>query len=49
MVLNFWGTFCPPCIEELPSLMTLQERMKSRGVVVVGISIDTTTMLIIGF
>jgi peroxiredoxin len=41
VVLNFWGTFCPPCIEELPSLMTLQERMKSRGVVVVGISIDT--------
>ncbi|MGH9496585.1 MAG: TlpA family protein disulfide reductase [Candidatus Sulfotelmatobacter sp.] len=41
VVLNFWATWCPPCVEELPSLMTMQERMKRRGVVVVGISIDT--------
>ena len=40
VLVNFWATWCPPCVEELPSLMTLQERMKGRGVVVVGVSID---------
>jgi cytochrome c biogenesis protein CcmG/thiol:disulfide interchange protein DsbE len=40
VVLNFWGTFCPPCMEELPSLMRMQDRMRGRGVVVLGISID---------
>ena len=40
VLVNFWATWCPPCVEELPSLMMLQERMKGRGIVVVGVSID---------
>jgi peroxiredoxin len=40
VVLNFWATWCPPCIEELPSLMDMQERLRAKGVVVVGVSID---------
>ena len=40
LVLNFWATWCPPCNEELPSLMSMQERTRARGVVVLGISID---------
>lgn len=40
LILNFWATWCMPCNEELPSLMDMQERMRSRGVVVLGVSID---------
>jgi cytochrome c biogenesis protein CcmG, thiol:disulfide interchange protein DsbE len=40
VVLNFWATWCPPCVEELPSLMNMQSRMKGSGVVVLAISVD---------
>ena len=40
LVLNFWATWCPPCIEELPSLDAFQRRFANSGVVVLGISID---------
>jgi cytochrome c biogenesis protein CcmG, thiol:disulfide interchange protein DsbE len=41
LVLNFWATWCPPCIEELPSLNEFQQRYANAGVVVLGISVDT--------
>ena len=40
LVLNFWATWCPPCIEELPSLIAFQERFAKSGVVVLGLSVD---------
>ena len=40
VILNFWATWCPPCDQELPSLMDMQNQMRARGVVVVGVSID---------
>jgi len=40
LVLNFWATWCPPCIEELPSLNAFQRRFANSGVVVLGISVD---------
>lgn len=40
VVLNFWATWCGPCVEEMPSLVQLQQRFKDKGVSVVGISID---------
>ena len=40
VVLNFWASWCPPCVEELPSLMQMQTQLQDKGVVVVGISVD---------
>ena len=40
LVLNFWATWCPPCLEELPSLNRFHERFAHKGVVVLGVSID---------
>ncbi len=40
LILNFWATWCPPCIEETPSLIELHKRFANRGLVVLGISVD---------
>jgi peroxiredoxin len=40
VVLNFWATWCPPCVEEAPALNHLQQRIASRGGVIIGVSID---------
>src|SRR5438874_9936581 len=40
LVLNFWATWCPPCVQETPSLSQFAARYASKGVVVLGISVD---------
>src|SRR4249920_3670886 len=40
LVLNFWATWCAPCIEELPSLDQFQRDFADSGVVVLGVSVD---------
>jgi peroxiredoxin len=40
VVLNFWATWCPPCVAETPSLETFAAKMQDRGVAVVGVSVD---------
>ena len=40
VVLNFWATWCPPCVEETPSLEKFAEQMRLQGVAVVGVSVD---------
>ena len=40
IVLNFWATWCPPCREEVPSLIKLQERFGEQGMQVVGVALD---------
>lgn len=40
VLLNIWGTFCPPCIYEMPSLQKLYETYKDSGLKLVAVSID---------
>jgi peroxiredoxin len=40
MLVNFWATWCKPCIEEMPMLTRLQHNYADRGVQVVGIALD---------
>jgi cytochrome c biogenesis protein CcmG, thiol:disulfide interchange protein DsbE len=40
VVLNFWASWCAPCVEEIPSLVQLQQRIASRNGVVLGVSVD---------
>ena len=40
LVLNFWATWCPPCVEEMPSLNEFARAMQPQGVVVLGVSVD---------
>jgi len=40
LVLNFWATWCPPCVSEMPSLNQFQKDFAAAGVVVLGVSVD---------
>ena len=40
LVLNFWASWCPPCVQETPSLSQFAEQYKSRGVTVLALSVD---------
>ncbi len=39
-VVNFWATWCPPCVEEFPAMLELQRQLKGKGVNFVFISVD---------
>lgn len=40
VVLNIWGTRCPPCREEMPELVRFHDEHKDKDAIVVGIAID---------
>lgn len=42
--LNFWATWCPPCQQETPILRELAERYRERGLVVVAVAVQETTV-----
>jgi len=40
MVINFWATWCAPCLEEIPMFVTMQETYGGRGLQIIGVAID---------
>ena len=40
VLLNVWATWCHPCREEIPELQQLHERYQSRGLELIGVSVD---------
>ena len=39
-VVNFWATWCPPCVHEIPMLASVQESFRERGVRFIGVAVD---------
>ena len=37
--VNVWATWCPPCIEEMPTIQQLYERLHSRGLEILAVSL----------
>ncbi|MDA8432453.1 MAG: TlpA disulfide reductase family protein, partial [Nitrospiraceae bacterium] len=42
VLLNFWATWCPPCVAEMPELNKLYRKMASRGLEIVAVSTDSS-------
>ena len=41
LIVNFWATWCAPCVEEMPELSELQAEIASRNIHILGIGIDS--------
>ena len=41
LVVNFWASWCPPCVEEMPTLDKIAQEYSAKNVLIVGIGIDS--------
>ncbi|WEK55652.1 MAG: redoxin domain-containing protein [Candidatus Cohnella colombiensis] len=46
VIINFWGTFCPPCRDEMPALQAQYEKWKSEGLELVGINLSEDRLMV---
>lgn len=42
-IVNYWATWCPPCLEEVPDLVNLYDQRKDRDVMVIGVVFEYTS------
>ncbi len=40
VLLNFWATWCPPCLEEIPGFIEVQQELENRGFQIIGVAVD---------
>ena len=48
IIVDFWATWCPPCLEMIPVLSKLHKNFKDEGLVVLGISLDREGLGVLG-
>ena len=41
VLLNFWATWCPPCLKEMPSMQQLYQAYRDKGLEIIAVSVDT--------
>ena len=49
VLLNFWATWCPPCREEIPGLIKLQETYKNRSFTILGVDVGESQKKVASF
>ena len=45
VLINFWATWCPPCLEEMPALERLWKKQKDAGFVMLAVAVDANPKL----
>ena len=43
VLINYWATWCPPCLEEVPDLVALYDAHKAKDLMVIGVVVDYKT------
>jgi peroxiredoxin len=49
VVINFWGSFCPPCVEEMPEFEQQYNKWKDRGLTILAINLSEDTLTVNNF
>jgi peroxiredoxin len=49
VLVNFWATWCPPCLEEMPAMERLWQKHKDAGFVLVAVSVDADPKKVVPF
>lgn len=49
VIVNFWGSFCPPCREEMPAIQKQYDKWKDKGLVVLGVNLGENAITVKSF